>query len=211
MIVSIHQPAYLPWLGYFDRIAKSDLHIVLDHVQYEKNSFINRNRIQVGWLTIPVRQGKRPITEVEVAGPWVEKHHKTITQTYGKTPFFPEHLVEALYDVWHERLMETLRPHLDLWLEILGIDTPVVYSSEMEAEGQKAELIANLCQQVGATTYLSGPYGRDYLTKFDIPIQYHDYAHPIYQQEGKIFTSHLSVLDLVCYAGPGSLKVLTNE
>ena len=82
MIVSINQPAYLPWLGYFHRIAVSDLHVVLDHVQFEKNSFTNRNKVRTAsgtpWLTVPVRSkgrfGDLAINEVDIAdGRWTAK------------------------------------------------------------------------------------------------------------------------------------------
>jgi len=75
LIVSINQPAYLPWLGYFNRVANSDLHVVLDHVQYEKNSFTNRNKIRTAqgfsWLTLPLKTkgkfGNLAINTVEIA------------------------------------------------------------------------------------------------------------------------------------------------
>src|SRR5687767_15737851 len=101
MIVSINQPAYLPWLGYFDRIARSDLHVVLDHVQFEKNSMTNRNQIRAGaearMLTVPVRTagrfGQLPINELEVANytPWARKHWQAISQGYSKSAFFAAH------------------------------------------------------------------------------------------------------------------------
>ncbi len=101
MIVSINQPAYLPWLGYFHRIAISDAHIVLDHVQLEKNSFTNRNKIRTregwGWLTVPVQTPGSsaifPIKEVEIANqkPWAAKHWQTLRLNYSKAPFFDQH------------------------------------------------------------------------------------------------------------------------
>ena len=216
MIVSIHQPAYLPWLGYFDRIAKSDLHIVLDHVQYEKNSFINRNRIQgPQWLTVPVVRGKRPINEVEIAGPWREKHQKTLTQMYGKAPFFDKAIMECLYFTDSQRLMAVLTTQLRLFSLFLDIPPQrFVFSSELATRGNKTALIVGLCKEVGATTYLSGPQGRDYLDEKafgDITVEYHDYAHPIYDQGKRVFESHLSIVDLLFHHGPDSLKILTHE
>src|SRR5258706_2163981 len=101
MIVSINQPAFLPWLGYFHRIAISDLYIVLDHVQFEKNSYVNRNKIRTpsgtAWLTIPLvtsgRFGDLAIDKVEISSisKWQKKMTQTIKQFYNKTPFFDEH------------------------------------------------------------------------------------------------------------------------
>lgn len=101
MIVSINQPAYLPWLGYFHRIAVSDAHIVLDRVQFEKNSFTNRNKVRTSegwcWLTVPVKTaskfGDLCIDEIEVANErqWAAKHWQTLRLNYSKAPFFGQH------------------------------------------------------------------------------------------------------------------------
>ena len=98
MIVSINQPAYLPWLGYFDRIVQSDIHIVLDHVQFEKNSNINRNKIRTfnswSWLTVPIKTkskyGNLSINNLEIDNSylWKKKHLRSIQQSYSKTSFF---------------------------------------------------------------------------------------------------------------------------
>src|SRR5437016_6290091 len=115
MIVSINQPAYLPWLGYFHRIAAADVHIVLDHVQFEKNSFTNRNKIRTrdswSWLTVPVRTagkfGQLPINEIEIVNEkkWAIKHWQTLRFSYAKAPFFVEHATffESVYArAWHK-------------------------------------------------------------------------------------------------------------
>src|SRR4051812_8168590 len=101
MVVSINQPAYLPWLGYFDRIARSDLHVVLDDVQFEKNSFVNRNKVRIKdgwcWLTVPVLTKGRfrdlPINRLEISSDrnWCHKHLETIRMNYARTDYFPAH------------------------------------------------------------------------------------------------------------------------
>ena len=105
MIISINQPGYLPWAGYFDRIAKSDLHVVLDHVQFEKNSHVNRNQIlgQSGpfWLTVPVRTkgrfGNLSIVnlEIDATQSWTRKHVESIRSSYSRSPFFGEYCVDC--------------------------------------------------------------------------------------------------------------------
>src|SRR4029078_7067897 len=100
-MVSIQQPAYLPWLGYFHRIEVSDLHIVLDHVQFEKNSFTNRNKVRTRegwtWLTVPLRTsgsfGDLAIEEIDTAEtqPWARKHQRTLSESYAKAPHFARH------------------------------------------------------------------------------------------------------------------------
>lgn len=185
MIVSINQPAYLPWLGYFDRIKRSDFHIVLDHVQLEKGGFTNRTRIRqpdgrVMWLTIPVEKGK-PINKTRIVDKrWRAKHRKTLEQTYGKIApaFLSEITGDRLIDVL---LMATLQ--LSFFLNMWNpYKHPELYSSHLKVKGAKSDLVLNLCREVGATQYLSGANGRNYLDipafdKAGIEVIYHDFPH----------------------------------
>lgn len=225
MIVSINQPAYLPWLGYFDRIAKSDLYIVLDHVQFEKNSMINRNKIRTSqswaWLTIPVQTKGRfcdlPISELKISedGRWAKKHWKSLEANYARAPYFKDY-ASFFKDVYQRKwsrvglLIDEINNYL---LDVLKINTRVVYSSDLVHSKTKADLILELCKQVGTETYLSGPFGRDYLEidKFveeSICVQFHDYVHPEYQQTFSGFEPYMSVIDLLFNHGPNSLEIL---
>ena len=226
MRVSINQPAYLPWPGYFHRIAISDLHVVLDQVQFEKNGVTNRNKLRTAtgwtWLTVPVKtKGKFGMLEINMleidnTTNWREKHWKTICQYYGKVPFFQKYspALAKIYARTWERLFDLTNATNDYFrIEVLGITTPVRYGSELGSEGKKDELILNICRDVGATTYLSGSFGRDYLdeTKFlqaGIKIEYHDYAYPVYHQYYKPFEPFLSTLDIIMNCGPRSLDVI---
>lgn len=226
MIVSINQPAYLPWLGYFHRIAASDLHIVLDHVQFEKNSFVNRNRVLTAngptWLTVPVRTkgrfGELPINAVEVdnARDWGAKHWATIRQNYARAPHFAAAgaFLQSIYEREWLRLTDLVRETTEyLMRSALGIRTPTRLSSEMDASGAKSELILNLCKSVGASVYLSGPLGRRYLeedrfAQAGIEVRYHDYRHPIYQQRFPGFEPFMSAIDLIFNCGESSRDIL---
>lgn len=225
MIVSINQPAYLPWLGYFHRIAVSDLHIVLDHVQFEKNSFSNRNKIRTKegscWLTVPLktkgRFGELNLDRIEIDNSqgWASKHWKTLRQAYARAPYFESHEapLEAIYGRTWERLSDLTRAMTTYQLEALGITTPIRYSSEMGVDGAKDELVLNLCEAVDAKIYLSGPLGRDYLRSelFDragITVRYHDYQHPIYTQTHLGFEPYMAALDLLFNHGPRSLEII---
>jgi hypothetical protein len=211
MIVSIHQPAYLPWLGYFDRIAKSDLFVCLDNVQFERNSFTNRNRIKTArgptWLTVPVRLDghfETTIADIEIdeMQNWRRKHLRSIEQNYSRTPNFDrkfEHLV-TLYQDKTNRLADLCLNQLRFWLMELGVSTPVVRASELPASGRKSELVLELCQNAGATTYLSGPLGRGYLeedefSKAGIAVKYHKFVHPTYPQLYGDFLPAMGVVD----------------
>jgi hypothetical protein len=225
VIVSINQPAYLPWLGYFHRIAISDLHVVLDHVQFEKNSFTNRNKVRTpsghAWLTVPVRTkgrfGDLAINEVEVAddGRWAGKHLATLEQSYRRAPHLDEHhaFLRDVYGGQWARLAELAGEITTHHLQAFGIDTKLVSSVDLAVPGRKAELVLNLCREVGATVYLSGPLGRDYLDEgsFEaagIEIRYHDYVHPTYPQCQPGFEPFMAALDLLLNCGPDSLAVL---
>jgi len=166
--VSINQPAYLPWLGYFERIAASDVHIVLDHVQFEKNSFVNRNKVRTRegwtWLTVPVltkgRFGHLAINQLDlVAGhPWAKKHWSTLRMNYARAPFFPSYApaYDALYAHPWSGFLPMAEAFLRQHLADLGIRTQILFSSTLGISGTKSDLVLNLCRAVGADRYLSG-------------------------------------------------------
>jgi WbqC-like protein family len=228
MIVSINQPAYLPWLGYFHRIASSDLHIVLDHVQFEKNGFTNRNRIRSAagsaWLTVPVltagRFGALPIDALETDGRvgWRRKHWRSIEQAYGGAPYFEAHrpFFEDVYRREWPRLAPLCHEVTNYLLKAFGIQTPIRFSSELGVEGHKDELILALCRAVDATTYLSGALGRQYLRperfrEAGVELKYQDYRHPTYAQGPGPFTPMLAAIDLLFHHGPRALEILTHD
>jgi WbqC-like protein family len=228
MIVSINQPAYLPWLGYFHRIAMSDAHIVLDSVQLEKNSFTNRNKVRTAqgwsWLTVPVNTsgkfGALAIMNVELANDrgWAQKHWATLRLNYGKAPFFQRHA--AFFEDVYRR--SWLKLHDLAWtitsylLDAFAIQTPLYFSSQMNAIGKKDELVLNLCREMSATVYLSGPLGKDYLreglfAEQGVSVRYHDYHHPTYKQVYSGFEPYMSALDLLFNTGPRSREILMTQ
>jgi hypothetical protein len=228
MIVSINQPAYLPWLGYFNRIAISDLHIVLDHVQYEKNSFTNRNKARTGdgwcWLTVPLktkgRFGELGINEVEIANEnnWAQKHWATLQYNYARSPHFERYagFFKEIYSRQWGCLIDLLRETGDFLREVFEIRTPVLYSSQMGVDGKKDELVLNLCRAVGADMYLSGPLGINYLREerfqdAGIEVIYHDYTHPTYRQTYPGFEPYMAAIDLLFNYGPASHTILTPQ
>jgi hypothetical protein len=230
MIVSISQPAYLPWLGYFDRIARSDVAIVLDNVMLERSSktrFTNRNKIRTAeswtWLTVPVKTaglGQPLICDVELdmEQNWAEKHFRSIAQSYSRAPHFAEHRdwLENFYKQPWTHLAPLLNESTSYLLDALGIDTPLLFGSEMKVEGEKSELIQNLCKHAGATTYLSGPFGRDYLDAANfadagIALEFDDYVHPVYPQMHGGFQPYMSIVDLLFNCGDASLQILRSK
>ena len=225
MKLSINQPAYIPWLGYFDRIDNADLHIVLDHVKFEKNSFINRNRIYSNqgprWITIPVSKGKNgeDINVIKTLDneKWIKSHLNKITQDYLKAPFFEDYF-EEFSDLLKTKtnesnLIKIIEPINLLILKFLNIKTPIIYSSKLGIKSKKSDLNLDICLSQEATQYLSGTNGKDYLnlqsfSEKNIKVAFQEYNHPTYYQGERDFQPYLSILDLLFYNGKESLEIL---
>lgn len=211
MIVSIHQPAYMPWLGYLDRIAKSDAFVFLDTVQFEKNSFTNRNRIKTpqgpGWLTLPVlSRGHigRSLTELRIdpGRHWRRDHLRAIAMNYARArgfgTVFPT--IERWFEGDEDRLCEICHGQLLEWLAHAGIGTRVVRASTLGIGSRKSQLVLDICRALGADIYLSGPLGRDYLNEAEfrdagIEVTYHGFTAFEYPQLWGDFVPNLSALD----------------
>ena len=226
MKVSINQPAYLPWLGYFDRIDYADIHVVLDHVQVEKNSYTNRNKIisnnGTQWITIPISKGvngEKSINKIRCIDnkKWIKNHLNSISQNYSKAPFFSKYF-NPLRDILQSKIdsisfldiIEAINFQL---FDYLGITTPIIYSSTLGIESKKSNLILDICKDQQANEYISGIKGKDYLdtSSFNtqkIKILYQSYTHPIYKQKNEDFISNLSVLDLLFHEVPRSLSII---
>ncbi len=225
------QPAYWPWLGYFHRIAISDIFIVLDHVQIDKNSktkFANRNKIRTKddwiWLTVPLKTkgkfGELYLNKLEIANDtkWRQKHLAAISYNYSKAPFFKDHeaYIKELYgNQWHF-IVDLSYETINYLMKNFNIDVPVLFSSKMKYIAKKDELLLKLCKEVGADTYISGPFGRDYIREqlfnnAGIKIVYHDYKHPVYKQAYDGFVPYMSALDLLLNYGKKSKDILMGE
>ena len=231
MIVSIAQPAYLPWLGYLDRIRRSDLHVVLDTVPMDhasRTKFANRNRVRTAdgwcWLTVPVlTKGEArhtPLRELEIVddAPWAAKHLRTLEACYARAPFFATHepFLRETYAA-HWRRLEPLCRHLTDWLlAAFAVRTPLVAASTLGVGASKDELILGICREVGATTYVSGPFGRDYLREelFEqagIEVVYDAFVHPVYQQVFPGFEPAMSAIDMLFNLGEACAPALAGE
>lgn len=211
MILSAHQPAYLPWLGYFDKIKSCDLFVFLDTVQYEKNSFTNRNQLKspqgAFWLTIPVQTKGHTAstlieTKIDTRQKWQKKHLNSIYLNYKKAPRFemcyPK--LEKLYQADFEYLSDLCFYQLLFWLREFKIRTQIVRSKDLPVTGKKSDLILNLCEHFQANHYISGALGRDYLDEktFDkksIKVTYQNFQHPVYSQIHGDFTPNLGIID----------------
>ncbi len=212
-LLSAHQAAYLPWLGYLHRIHLSDLFVILDDVQFEKNSFTNRNRVKTAggavWLTIPVclkghTESTIRATEVASNTNWVRKHWLTLAQSYAKAPFFGVHrdFFNSVFNRRWDRLIDINHVLLEYLLRQFGIETPVVYQSKLGVGGQKQELILNLCRQLQADQFLFGIMGRDYVDQelflaHGVTPSFHAYRTVQYPQLWGEFIANLSAVDML--------------
>ena len=230
LIVAVHQPHFLPWLGYLDRMAQADLFIVLDHVQFERRNYQNRTRIRVDsqaqWLTVPVvqRSQKERILDKEIdhrhegsatKAPWGAAGFATLRHAYRQSPHFRDYAapLKALLEARWTRLADLALASVELMREAFGIRTPMIRSSELPVHGQKSELVLSICRAVGATTFLGGMGGsRRYLdlemmARAGVQVEWQEFAHPIYSQCGTgEFVPGLSAIDALANCGPAVLQ-----
>ena len=222
MKVAIHQPQYLPWLGYFDKMDQADVFVLLDDVQYKKNEWQNRNKIRNAegwqWITVPVlHEFGQKIYEIKIDNQrdWREKHLKSIEQNYSQAPYFKENFSfckEILEKEW-EHLVELNIGFVQHLKKGLGISTDIVRSSTLGIETDKTERLVDICKHLQADIYLSGTGGSDYLEeeKFQesgIQLEYQKYTHPEYKQVYNGFCPHMSVIDLLFCCGSESLNII---
>ncbi|MEZ5813479.1 MAG: WbqC family protein [Alphaproteobacteria bacterium] len=224
--IAIMQPTFLPWIGYFGLIESVDEFVFLNHVQFDKRSWQQRNRVKTAngpvWLTVPVvTKGLRDqaINETQIQHEnkdFPEKLIRTIEQNYSKAPFFPLYADEvfSILRKKHAHLMSLNADLIAYFCEILGIETPIIFSSEMSVEGHKAALLVNICKERDATLYLSPPGSRDYLEASDdferagIALEYFNYNHPEWPQAYGDFEPYMSILDLVFNMGDKSMDTI---
>lgn len=222
LILSGHQPVYLPGIILFSKIALSDVFMFVGHCQFVKKSWHSRNRIRLAdqelWLTVPVKTSGRfdqAINETFIVdGIWKRKHLGSIRQAYQKAPFF-----KTYYPELEDRLLAFEGSLGDLNIGIikmilrwLKIGTRIVDSRDYDIRGAKTDMLISMCQAVGADRYLSNEGSRDYVdeqTMADAGIQHcwQIFEHPVYAQPGA-FMPNLSVIDLMFHTGPEAKEIV---
>jgi len=226
--VTVLQPGFLPWLGFFDQMIRSDVFIYYDDVQFDKHGWRNRNRIKTpkgpAWLTVPVRHsghhGQSILgVEIDNSKNWARKLIATISQNYARSPFC-EAYVSELGDVlcaptW-ERLVDLDLRLIELMRRWLNISTKTVRASALGIDGTQSGRLVALCRHFGADRYLSGNAAKSYLQQelFDeagISVVWQDYVHPTYRQLHGEFVPFLSALDLILNLGPDSPAAFRGE
>lgn len=226
-IFSCHQPNFLPWIGYFHKILNSDTFILLDEVQYTKNSIANRNKIKSisgeQFITIPVSKKVNGSSffsylETEIAQEnWHIKVTKTIEQNYKKSPFYNEYK-EVIFEILKKsNFCDINITFIKFILLEFEIKTEILLLSQLNnISGKKNDLLINIGNHLNANIYLSGNGARDYNEegKFNqngIKIIYQKFEHPVYSQLHPPFKPFLSILDLLFNEGKNGKNLLREQ
>lgn len=220
MIAAIMQPTFLPWIGYFDLIDQSDVFVFLDSVQFEKQSWQQRNRVrspnQLDWLTVPVYiKGRfgQTIGEVEIKTDiFPDKQLKTLKQHYSKCDYFSEYWQELeaiLLNAKKNKHLVDLNISLIRWLaDLLGISSQYVLASDLKVEDRRSHRLVSILKSINADTYLSPRGSMEYLIEDrhifaneELPIIFQSFTQPIYKQRYAPFESGASVIDMLFNEG----------
>jgi hypothetical protein len=224
MILTAHQPVYIPWLGLFHKIYLAEKFCIFDIAQYQTKDYNNRNLIKTHqdaiWLTVPVESKdhfQKKLCDIKIVNDgWNKKHIKSIQLAYQKTKYFKEYfdgLQEILIGRRYEFLTDLNSDVLKFMLKSFGINIPIVKASDYDFKGIKSDLVMDMCLKLKADKYIFGSQGKDYadVEKFkenNIKVYFQDYKHPEYNQLHGIFKPFMSALDLLFNEGPNSLEIL---
>ncbi|HAG51110.1 MAG: hypothetical protein A2X87_04490 [Deltaproteobacteria bacterium GWC2_42_51] len=227
MRIGILQPGYLPWLGFFEQMYKSDVFVIYDDVQYDKQGWRNRNRIKtangVQWLTVPVLvkfEDNHLVNEIKIDNKlnWRKKHLFSIKQNYSKAQYFKKYIdiFEEAYSKEWEYLVDIDIYFILKLAECLGMgDKKIIKSSTLSVTGDRIERLVNICKLYNADIFYEGAAGKNYIddshfAKNGIKVEYQDYKHPVYNQLHGDFVPYLSVIDILFNNGDKSLLILAN-
>lgn len=218
MVLAAHQPNYLPWAGFFRKMARCDVFVLLDSVQYARRSYTARCLVkqsdgQKHWMSVPVRKKGRyhqTIAEVEIDNeiPWQHDHRRTLESNYAHAPYFNKHreLLELAYGRRWESLCQMNAALIGHLAALLGLGPRIVKLSDLGVREHSTELLVFLCQKMEADAYLSGPSGGKYLEpgKFEeagIKLEIFRYWPEPYPQLWGGFVPGLSAIDLLFNCG----------
>lgn len=223
LIITAHQPNYIPWLGFFHRMDFVDKFVILDNVQFTKDAFIQRNKIKTAngelMLTVPVKVKMDTLIKdvlIDNSQNWQKRHWLSIKYNYNKSPYWNElsnELEEIYNDNW-VKLFDLNMKIIELIRNKLNINTEIIMASRLNQDfGKKTNMLINLCKHLEADTFFPGTGCKSYIEqeefdKNNIALVFQNYNHPIYPQRLGNFISHLSILDLLFNCGPNSLEIL---
>ncbi len=220
MIITIHQPNYLPYLGFFNKMKQSDIFVIYDDAQFNKEDFQHRNKIRIyhGWkyLTVPVEKKHVPIRDIRIRNglmirggiSWQKTHLKEIRANYKDAPYYApyEDRLEAIYTDKYDKLIDLNMDIIHFLKDAFDIKTKIVLASELGFTSRSTELLADVTDALGGDVYLSGPAGRNYIDvsffeSIDISVEFQDFKHPVYKQRYDGFIPNMSAIDALFNIG----------
>ena len=227
MIIAIHQPEYLPWLGFFKKMMNVELFVFLDDVQFRKKGWQNRNRIRINdgtaLLSIPVHTHSYPkINEVTIDNEknWSIRHKKSILYNYARAPYFDEikDFVESIFEKKFQYLVDLNTEIIKFIMNELEIKSKIVFSSELEISKKGSGRVLDICKAVGADHYITGTFWAESnlrveeFKKSNIDVEFQKFQHPIYKQIHGEFIPEMSIIDLLFNEGrKEAKKILQNS
>ena len=228
MKVAIHQPNYLPYVGFFHKLSLADTFVIMDDTQYDKK-FTNRNKIKVPgnwiWLTVPINKKHKfvanKIVEINNEENWQSDHFEKINRSYSNSKFFKKNYKAFFEKIYSKKWDHLFTLNYELIIQLidwLDIKIEVIKESELNINGNSTERLVNISKKIGAETYVSGIGGKEYMNEKmfetnNIKIEYQNFKCPIYKQVfNSEFIPNLSIIDLLFNIGPESLsKLKENE
>ncbi len=227
MIVAIHQPEYLPWLGFFKKMMNVELFVFLDDVQFRKKGWQNRNRIRINdgttLLSIPVHTHSYPkINEVTIDNEknWSIRHKKSILYNYARAPYFDEikDFIESIFEKKFQYLVDLNTEIIKFIMNELEIKSKIVFSSELEISKKGSDRVLDICKAVDADHYITGTFWAESnlmveeFKKSNIDVEFQKFQHPIYKQIHGEFIPEMSIIDLLFNEGrKEAKKILQNS
>ena len=226
-VVAIHQPEYLPWLGFFKKMMNVELFVFLDDVQFRKKGWQNRNRIRINdgttLLSIPVHTHSYPkINEVTIDNEknWSIRHKKSILYNYARAPYFDEikDFIESIFEKKFQYLVDLNTEIIKFIMNELEIKSKIVFSSELEISKKGSDRVLDICKAVDADHYITGTFWAESnlrveeFKKSNIDIEFQKFQHPIYKQIHGEFIPEMSIIDLLFNEGrKEAKKILQNS
>ena len=219
--LSLMQPTYIPWIGYFSLIKQSDLFVLYTTTQLQKRSWQTRNRIKTAngelFLNVPIKKTKtrNSLTiknaEISYDTNWVKKHLDSIRYAYSKTSYFNEvyPIIEKRLTSYPKYLSELNINLIRDFIKILEIDTQLIDSEDIKYEGKKDEALISICKILNVENYLSVKGSKEYILSGDnlflknnIKLLWQEYEHPVYKQVNGEFIPSLGIIDALFNIGP---------
>lgn len=219
LIVSVHQPNYLPYLGFFDKMIHSDIFVIYDDAQFNKEDFQHRNKIRIfhgwKWLTVPVEKKLKSINEIKIrnelkikGNKWSDAHRRNIRDNYIDTHFYSkyEHDFEGIFRENYVNLIDLNMQIIYFLKDAFNIKTKIIFSSELGFTSKSTARLVDIVESLNGDIYLSGVMGRNYLNlslfrSKNIEVHYQEFKHPTYPQRYEGFIPNMSSIDILFNLG----------